>query len=223
MHEIPLWVKLAADDRHAAGLRSAPGSAYIRDTSIPGKFVEQLGPVYRFVYNKWYFDELYDLDLRRPAFWLGRQFWKIGDVGIIDRFGPNGAAWVVAQGRRSPRSASSPAISTSYALIMLLGLVAAVTWVMVVMGGFPILSVMLLVPLVGALSPACSSRRRPRAAIALGATLIDLALGIVLWANYDIGGAQWQFTERVPLFAGFNYALGHRRHRADADRADASS
>ena len=33
--------------------------------------------------------------------------------------------------------------------------------------------------------------------IALAATLIDLALGIVLWANYDIGGAQWQFTERA--------------------------
>src|SRR6185437_12728684 len=45
-------------------------------------------------------------------------------------------------------------------------------------------------------------------AIALVATLIDLALGIVMWANFDIGGAQWQFTERLPLFAGFQWALG---------------
>ena len=44
--------------------------------------------------------------------------------------------------------------------------------------------------------------------VALVATLINLALGIVLWANYDIGGAQWQFTERADLFAGFDYALG---------------
>src|SRR5690606_37852309 len=45
-------------------------------------------------------------------------------------------------------------------------------------------------------------------AIALAATLIDFVLGIVLWANFDIGGAQWQFVEKVPLFAGFNWALG---------------
>jgi NADH-quinone oxidoreductase subunit M len=40
---------------------------------------------------------------------------------------------------------------------------------------------------------------------------------VVLWANYEIGGAQWQFTERVDLFAGFSWA--HRWHRADADHA----
>ncbi|MEO6092631.1 MAG: NADH-quinone oxidoreductase subunit M [Novosphingobium sp.] len=72
---------------------------------------------------------------------------------------------------------------------------------------FPILTLMLLVPLLGAV--ACLGVRAPAArAIALGATLVDLALGIVLWANYDIGGAQWQFVEKVPLFAGFNWALG---------------
>jgi hypothetical protein len=45
-------------------------------------------------------------------------------------------------------------------------------------------------------------RRRARSVDALAATLIDLALGIVLWANFDIGGPQWQFVERAPLFAG---------------------
>jgi NADH-quinone oxidoreductase subunit M len=44
--------------------------------------------------------------------------------------------------------------------------------------------------------------------IALVATLVDFVAGIALWASYDIGGAQWQFTERAHLFAGFNYALG---------------
>ena len=75
------------------------------------------------------------------------------------------------------------------------------------MEGFPILSVMMLVPLVGALvclfAGAAASRW-----IALGATLITFVLGCILWANYEIGGAQWQFTERAELFAGFNYALG---------------
>src|SRR5687767_10135074 len=76
-----------------------------------------------------------------------------------------------------------------------------------VMEGVPILSLMLLVPLVAGL--ACFFLEAPAArVVALAATLIDLALGIALWASYDIGGAQWQFTERAPLFAGFSYALG---------------
>ena len=75
------------------------------------------------------------------------------------------------------------------------------------MGGFPILSVMLLVPLLGA--AACLFLdAKPARMVALVATLINLALGIVLWANYDVGGAQWQFTERADVFAGFEYALG---------------
>ena len=75
------------------------------------------------------------------------------------------------------------------------------------MSSFPILSLMLLVPLAGAVACLFSSAQSARV-IALAATLIDLALGIVLWANYDIGGAQWQFTEREDLFAGMQWALG---------------
>ena len=73
--------------------------------------------------------------------------------------------------------------------------------------GVPILSLMLLVPLAGAIGCLFSNAQTARI-IALAATLIDLALGIVLWANYDIGGAQWQFTERADLFAGMQWALG---------------
>ena len=78
------------------------------------------------------------------------------------------------------------------------------------MSGIPILSLMLLVPLVGAIACLMSNAQTARV-IALVATLIDLALGIVLWANYDIGGAQWQFTERADLFAGMQWALGDRK------------
>ena len=75
------------------------------------------------------------------------------------------------------------------------------------MNGFPILTLMLLVPLAGAVACLISDAKAARL-IALVATLIDFALGVLLWANYDIGGAQWQFTERAPLFAGFEWALG---------------
>jgi len=75
------------------------------------------------------------------------------------------------------------------------------------MTGFPILSLMIGVPLVAAfaclLVSACTARW-----IALLATLVDFALGVCLWSSYHIGGPQWQFTEHLPLFAGFQWALG---------------
>ena len=128
MHDVPLWVKLTATFVMLIGLFIA-WLAYIRDPSIPEKTATQLGPVYRFLYNKWYFDELYHFLFVRPAFWFGRLFWKGGDEGIIDRFGPNGIAWAVGKGSVVARRVQSGYL-TSYALIMLLGLVAAVTWVL---------------------------------------------------------------------------------------------
>lgn len=44
--------------------------------------------------------------------------------------------------------------------------------------------------------------------LALCATLVTFVLGIMLWANYETGGAQWQFAERLPLFGRFEWALG---------------
>ena len=75
------------------------------------------------------------------------------------------------------------------------------------MQGFPILSLMLLVPLVAAMVCLMVEARAART-IALLATLVDFALGVMLWVNFDVGGAQWQFTERAALFAGFEWKLG---------------
>ncbi|MBO6526118.1 NADH-quinone oxidoreductase subunit L [Erythrobacter sp.] len=128
MHAVPYWVKYSALIVMLIGLFVA-WLAYIKDTSIPGKTAEQLGPIYRFLYNKWYFDELYHYLFVVPAFWLGRQFWKLGDIGTIDRFGPNGIAWVVEKGSVGARKFQTGYLY-SYALVMLLGLVAAITWVL---------------------------------------------------------------------------------------------
>src|SRR5690606_36424420 len=128
LHDVPTWVKLTATVVMLVGLFIA-WLAYIRDPSIPEKAATQLGPVYSFLYNKWYFDELYHFLFVRPAFWLGRLFWKRGDEGIVDRFGPNGAAWLVEKGAIVARRVQSGYL-TSYALIMLLGLTAAITWVL---------------------------------------------------------------------------------------------
>ncbi len=129
MHEVPLWVKWSPFAVMLTGVGIA-WYAYIRNPRFPAMFVEQFTVLHRFVYNKWYFDELYDLIFVRPAFWIGRLFWKRGDVGIIDRFGPDGAARLVALGSGYAQKVQSGYLY-SYALFMLLGLVAAISWVMV--------------------------------------------------------------------------------------------
>jgi len=70
-----------------------------------------------------------------------------------------------------------------------------------------ILSLMLLVPLVAGVVCLLVSAQTART-VALAATLIDLALGVVLWLNFDVGGARWQFQENYPLFEGFSWRLG---------------
>ncbi|RDC60039.1 NADH:ubiquinone reductase (H(+)-translocating) [Alteripontixanthobacter maritimus] len=128
LHVVPLWVKLSATVAMLAGLFFA-WLAYIRNTAIPAETAKQLGPVYRFLLNKWYFDEIYNFLFVRPAFWLGRKFWILLDKGVIDRFGPDGAAWVVSRSSVAAKSLQSGYLY-SYALVMLLGLVAAITWVL---------------------------------------------------------------------------------------------
>ncbi len=129
MHGVPEWVKWAPFGVMLTGFLTAI-YAYIVNPSFPAKLVAQIGVIHRFVYNKWYFDELYDFLFVRPAFWLGDKFWKLGDIGLIDRFGPNGAAWAVVRGSRVAQKLQSGYLY-SYALVMLLGLTAAITWVMV--------------------------------------------------------------------------------------------
>ena len=75
------------------------------------------------------------------------------------------------------------------------------------MSGFPILSVMLAVPLIAALVCLVVDAKVART-LALVATLIDFVLGVLLWLNFDVGGAQWQFQESKQLFAGFDWKLG---------------
>ena len=124
MHEVPLWVKWAPFAVMLTGFAIAWNN-YIRNPGAPAEFVKQFSVLHRFVYNKWFFDELYDFLFVRPAFWIGRLFWKAGDERTIDRFGPDGAAWLVAQGTRAAQKVQSGYLY-SYALVMLIGLAVAV-------------------------------------------------------------------------------------------------
>jgi len=77
------------------------------------------------------------------------------------------------------------------------------------MDGFPILSLMMAVPMAGAIACLFAGASTARW-IALLATLADLVLGIILWINFDQAGsaAQWQFQEYAPIFGRFAWALG---------------
>jgi NADH-quinone oxidoreductase subunit L len=129
VHGVPIWVKLSSTAAMLTGLFTAY-MMYIRSDDAPAKLAATFRPLYNFFLNKWYFDELYHFIFIRPAFWLGNLFWKGGDVGIIDRFGPNGSAALVAFSSRMAVRLQSGYLYT-YALVMLLGLVAAVSWMMV--------------------------------------------------------------------------------------------
>ncbi|WP_017671025.1 NADH-quinone oxidoreductase subunit L [Blastomonas sp. AAP53] len=129
MHEVPLWVKLASTVAMLIGLMTAI-LMYLVNNTLPAKVAGALSPIYKFFLNKWYFDELYNHIFVKPSFALGRFFWKVGDEGTINRFGPDGAAVLVASGSRMAVKLQSGFLY-SYALVMLLGLVAALTWLMV--------------------------------------------------------------------------------------------
>jgi NADH-quinone oxidoreductase subunit L len=129
IHEVPLWVKLASTVAMLTGLGTAI-FMYFFGKDRPARLAATFSPLYQFFFNKWYFDELYHLIFIRPAFWLGRLFWKTGDEGTIDRFGPNGIASVIASGSGVMKRFQSGYLYT-YALVMLLGLAAAATWIIV--------------------------------------------------------------------------------------------
>ena len=125
-HESALWVKLSPTIAMLLGLWIAWNN-YVRDPKAPASFVATFPGIYKFVSNKWYFDELYDRIFVRPAMWLGRLFWHGGDEGTIDRFGPHGAAYAVGVGNRIAYRFQSGYLY-SYALVMLLGLIGAASW-----------------------------------------------------------------------------------------------
>jgi NADH-quinone oxidoreductase subunit L len=125
-HEVPVPIKLSAAIAMLLGLGTA-WYAYVRDTRFPAAVAEQFRVLYDFLLHKWYFDELYDLLFVRPAFAIGRLLWHRGDERTIDRFGPNGTAWLVQLGARGAARLQSGYVYT-YAFVMLLGLTGAVTW-----------------------------------------------------------------------------------------------
>jgi len=107
---------------------------YIRRPDIPENLAQSQDILYRFLLNKWYFDELYDLIFVRPAIWLGRLLWKGGDGAVIDGLGPDGVSARVLDVTRNVVRLQTGYLY-HYAFAMLIGIAALITWFMFAAGG----------------------------------------------------------------------------------------
>ena len=125
----PLWFLLLTP---ILVLLAIPLSYYffVKDKKSLDGFVEINKPLYNFLVNKWYFDELYDFLFVKPAKKIGAFFWKIGDGTIIDGFGPDGLAKLV-------KLVSDKAVQFQsgflyhYAFVILIGLSILLTYMMI--------------------------------------------------------------------------------------------
>ncbi len=120
----PLLIGLLPTATGIAGIALAY-LLYIVNPTLPGKLAHQFRPIYTFLLNKWYFDELYNVLFVRPALWLGRELWKIGDSQIIDGV-PNGLASMAEGGSVQIVRIQTGSIAV-YAFTMLIGLVVMVS------------------------------------------------------------------------------------------------
>ena len=127
-HSVPKWVKLSPFIAMLIGLFTA-WMMYIRHPSAPARLAAQQEPLYRFLLNKWYFDELYAAIFVRPALWLGRALWIGGDQRTIDG-GINALAMGVIPRLTRFAGRVQSGYLFHYAFGMVLGLVGLLIWVM---------------------------------------------------------------------------------------------
>ena len=123
---IPLWFLLITP---FLVLISIPLSfyMYIYNPKILEDFKNTNLPLHNFLLNKWYIDELYEKLFVNPAKKIGSFFWKKGDIGIIDRFGPDGISKLVKIiSNRTGRFQTG--FIYDYAFVMLLGLSILLTY-----------------------------------------------------------------------------------------------
>jgi len=127
-HYVPLWVKYLPIFLAILGIICAY-LFYMLNPNLPKILSKKFSPIYNLFYNKWFFDELYDYLFVKSFIKFGNFFWKKGDEGTIDRFGPNGISNLV-------KNISSKSIIIQsgyiyhYAFAMLIGLVVLITWLL---------------------------------------------------------------------------------------------
>jgi len=133
MHHVPPMIAWLPTIMMALGFLIA-WQLYIRRPDLPGAIARRNEVLYKFLLNKWYFDEIYDFLFVRPAMWLGRLLWKGGDGWLIDGFGPDGVSARVIDVTRNVVRLQTGYLY-HYAFAMLIGVAALITWFMLMGGG----------------------------------------------------------------------------------------
>jgi NADH-quinone oxidoreductase subunit L len=131
-HAVPNWVKVSPFVAMLGGFLMAMWF-YIWNPTLPGRLAESQRPLYLFLKNKWYFDELYDFLFVNPAKALGRFLWKRGDETVIDGTLNGIAMGIIPFFTKLAGRAQSGYIFT-YAFAMVIGVAVLVTW-MTMSGG----------------------------------------------------------------------------------------
>ena len=128
-HNVPTWVKWSPLVVSTIGLLVAVW-VYLLNEGMGARLAARRGPLWTFLYNKWFFDELYEATFVRAARFLGDVFWKVGDQKIIDGLGPDGVAAVSrAVGKRTGQLQTGYVYH--YAFVMLLGVAGLLSYALV--------------------------------------------------------------------------------------------
>ena len=94
------------------------------------KFIESNKPLYNFLVNKWYFDELYDITFIQSSKKIGLFFWKVVDIKVIDKFGPDGLSLLIKKLSLKANKFQSGFIY-QYAFMILIGFSALLTFLII--------------------------------------------------------------------------------------------
>ena len=103
---------------------------FVKNKNLPSQIASVNKPLYQFLLNKWYFDELYDVLFVRPSKNIGLFLWKIFDIKLIDGFGPDGISALIKKCSLKANKFQSGFIY-QYAFVMLLGFSALLTFLIV--------------------------------------------------------------------------------------------
>ncbi|MBV2360577.1 NADH-quinone oxidoreductase subunit L [Thalassococcus sp. CAU 1522] len=131
-HHAPKWVKVSPFVAMVIGFLVSYWF-YIVNPAIPARLAESQRPLYLFLLNKWYVDEIYDFVFVQPAKAIGRILWKRGDGGVIDGSINGVAMGIVPFFTRLAGKAQSGYVFT-YAFAMVIGIAVLITW-MSISGG----------------------------------------------------------------------------------------
>ncbi|MDA7572862.1 NADH-quinone oxidoreductase subunit L [Candidatus Pelagibacter sp.] len=100
---------------------------FVKNKDLPNQVAQLNKPLYNFLVNKWYFDELYNVLFIRTSKKIGLFFWKVGDIKVIDKFGPDGISSLIKELSLRASKFQSGFIY-QYAFMILIGFSALLTF-----------------------------------------------------------------------------------------------